>query len=149
MKRIHNILFGLAILGLAALINCGGSDDPTPQQKTINLLTSKASWTLNSVIVPPQTATIEDDWVNFTVSFTPTSMTTMGYPQGCSAVWPSGSYTVSADGQTITSSAAPAGWSLSITTLTESAFNSVVSVPDGTEKGRVEALDGEYTFNMK
>jgi hypothetical protein len=149
MKRVYTILFGLAIVGLAGLISCGGDDEPTPKQKTINLLTSKNTWTLNSVIVPPQTATIEDDWQGFNVSFTQSSMTTQGYPDGCSAVWPSGTYTVSEDGQTITSSAAPAGWSLSISTLTEAAFNSVISVPDGTEKGRVEALDGEYTFNMK
>ena len=149
MKRIHTILFGLAIIGLAGLINCGGDSEPTPQEKAIQMLTSKSSWTLNSVIVPPQTATIADDWTGFTVSFTQTSMTTAGYPSESSAVWPSGSYTVSTDGTTITSSAAVAGWSLKIATLTSTAFNSTVTVPDGVETGRVEALDGDYTFNMK
>ena len=149
MKRINTIFFGLAIFGLAGLINCGGDSEPTPKEKTIQMLTAKTKWTLNSVIVPAQTATIADDWANFNVSFTQTSMTTAGYPSGASAVWPSGSYSVSEDGKTITSTAAPAGWVLQISTLTDLAFNSTVTVPDGVETGRIEALDGDYSFNMK
>lgn len=149
MKTLQTLAFVFALAGLAGLISCGGDDEPTPQEKAIQMLTSKTSWTVNSVIVPPQTATISDDWTSFTVSFTNTTMSTSGFPTGAGDVWPSGSYTVSEDGNTITSSAAPTGWVLNIATLTETTFNSTITVPDGVEIGRVEALDGDYTFNLK
>lgn len=149
MKKLQAIVFAVVLAGLAGLISCGGSDDPTPKEKAIQMLTSKTSWTVNSVVVPAQTATIADDWSAFTVSFTNTTMSTSGYPTGAEAVWPSGSYSVSEDGMTITSSAAPSGWVLNIATLTETSFNSTISVPDGVEIGRVDALDGDYTFNLR
>ncbi|MCK5372659.1 MAG: hypothetical protein KAQ62_29045, partial [Cyclobacteriaceae bacterium] len=103
--------------------------------------------TVSSVNVPVTSATTDDMWINFKVSFTKTNMTTSGHPTGAQAVWPSGSYTVSEDGKSITRQD---GVLMSLNPITETNFTSIFTVPDGTEIGsRIAALDGEYTFNMK
>jgi len=127
--------------------NCGGDDDESAQDKTIRLLTEKTEWTVQSVSVPSNTATSSAEWASFKLSFTKTNMTCSGHPAGAQAVWPSGPYTVSDDGKTITRSDDVA---MSVLELTETAFRVNFAVPEGTELGgRIEALDGEYTFNMK
>jgi hypothetical protein len=146
MKTLKTLLFSAALAGLFILSGCPNSSEESDHDKAMKLLTSK-TWTLNSVVIPPNTATTEDDWAGFTVSFTSTNMSTNGHPTGASAVWPSGSYTLSEDGKTITRSDQVV---MTILTLTETSFNTTFTVPVGTEiGGRIEALDGDYTFNMK
>ncbi len=146
MKTLKTLLVSATLLGLIVLSGCPGDGEDSAYDKAMKLLASK-TWTLNTVVVPPQTATIPDDWVNFTVSFTSSSMSTSGHADGATAVWPSGSYTLSQDGKTITRSDQVV---MTILTLTETSFNVTFTVPVGTNVGgRIEALDGDYTFNMK
>ncbi len=115
-------------------------------QMTKNILTSK-TWVYSSVNTPPNTASTGTDWVNFTVSFTASDMTTSGHYTGAQAVWPSGTYTVSEDGKSITRQD---GVVMTLNPITESNFTAIFTVPPGTETGgRIAALGGEYTFNMK
>ncbi|MDZ7608666.1 MAG: hypothetical protein U5K79_24470 [Cyclobacteriaceae bacterium] len=143
-------LFLLGVIALAVLVtfqNCGDKDNESAKDKTIRLLSDKTEWTVQSVSVPAGTATTSADWLAFKLSFTKSNMTCSGHPVGAQAVWPSGGYTVSDDGKTITRSDAVA---MSVLELTETAFRVNFAVPDGTELGgRIAALDGEYTFNMK
>lgn len=146
MKTLKTLFLSTTIIGLFILSGCPNDKKETDHDKAMKLLTSK-TWTVNSVVVPPQTATIPDDWAGFKVTFSSTSMTASGHAAGASAVWPSGSYTLSEDGKTITRSDQVV---MTVLTLTENSFNVTFTVPVGTEiGGRIEALDGDYTFNMK
>ena len=146
MKKF-NLTF-LSILLFTALLvfqNCNNGDEDDPKTVTQNILKSK-NWTVSSVVVPPNTATEDSDWLSFAVSFSGTNMTTSGHPTGAQAVWPSGSYTVSDDGKTITRGD---GVVMSLNPISESNFTAIFTVPEGTEiGGRIAALDGEYRFNM-
>ena len=105
------------------------------------------TWTVSSVAVPVNTATESSDWVDFTVSFSDTNMTTAGHPTGAQVVWPSGTYSVSDDGKTITRGD---GTVMQLNPVTETNFTAIFSMPPGTVIGaRIAALDGEYRFNMK
>ena len=144
--------FKIAGLGLFVVICtvlfqfCSNSSEESAKDAAINILVSR-QWVVSSVSVPSGTATTDDEWDNFTVSFTRDNMTTAGYPAGASAVWPSGSYTMSEDGRSITRSD---GVVMVLNPLTESNFTSIFTVPEGTEIGaRIAALEGDYTFNMK
>ncbi len=146
MKSLPTLLLSTALLGLLILSGCPNNGEESDYDKALKLLKSK-TWVVSSVVVPPQTATLPEDWVNFTVSFTDTQMTTNGHPTGAEAVWPSGSFTLSQDGKSITRSD---NVTMTILALTETAFNVTFTVPEGTEiPGRISALDGDYTFNMK
>jgi len=137
----------MALAMLVTFQNCGNKDDESAKDKTIRLLTEKTEWTVQSVSVPANTATTSTEWTNFKLSFTKSNMTCSGWPTGAQAVWPSGAYTVSDDGETITRAD---GVAMTVLELTETAFRVNFAVPDGTELGgRIAALDGEYTFNMK
>ena len=140
------LLTALAFVMLLGFQNCGGDDSADAKQVTINILKSK-TWTVSSVSVPVSTATESSDWLNFKVAFSDTNMTTSDYPTGAQAVWPSGTYTVSEDGKSITRAD---GVVMQLNPITESNFTSIFTVPDGTEiSGRIAALGGEYRFNMK
>lgn len=148
MKNIGSIL--LIIFMTASLLVfqfCSDStDEPTDKEVTEEILRSN-NWTTVSVNVPSNTATDSDDWINFGVSFSETNMTTTGHPAGAEAVWPSGTYTVSEDGKSITRGD---GIIMSLSNLSESSFTTSFSVPDGTHiGGRIAALDGPYSFSMK
>ncbi len=146
MKTLPTILLSATLLGLLVLTGCPGNGEESDYDKAMNLLTSK-KWVYSSVVVPPQTATLPEDWANFFVSFTSTQMTAGGHPTGAEAVWPSGSFTLSQDGKTITRSDDVV---MTILVLTETSFNVTFTVPEGTEiPGRISALDGDYTFNLK
>lgn len=142
--------FALSTLFLFASLlvfqNCGEDDKETAKQVTENILKSK-EWTVSSVTVPVNSATQDDDWVpNFKVSFGST-MTTSGHPTGATAVWPSGSYTVSEDGKSITRGD---GVVMALNPITATNFTARFAIPDGTNIGaRIAELGGEYTFNMK
>ena len=126
--------------------NCGKDDKDTPKDVTIKILTSK-TWRVQNVNVPINTATESQDWLNFTVSFTQTNMTTQGHPTGATVVWPSGTYTVSEDGKTLTRQD---GIVMTLNPITETNFTATFTMPPGTEiSGRVASLEGEYVFNMK
>ena len=142
----------IASLGLFAVFStvffqfCSNSSEESAKDAAINILVSK-EWVVSSVSVPSGTATTDDEWTNFTVSFTRDNMTTAGYPAGASAVWPSGPYTMSEDGRSITRSDDVV---MVLNPLTETNFTSIFTVPQGTEIGaRIAALEGDYTFNMK
>lgn len=148
MKNLQLTLLTISAFSfLLVFQNCGDKKkDEEPKQVTINILKAK-NWTVSSVNVPVNSATESSDWTNFTVSFSDTNMTTSGHPVGASAVWPSGAYTVSEDGKSITRAD---GVVMQLSTISESNFTSIFTVPDGTEiGGRIAALGGEYTFNMK
>lgn len=147
MKKVRIAIFSIAVLSLLATFqNCGGSSDEDPATVTKNILMSK-TWVYSSVNTPDNTATIGTDWENFTVKFNESDMVASGQATGASAVWPSTSYTVSEDGKTITRGD---GVSMLFNPISETNFTSTFTVPDGTELGgRIAALGGDYTFNMK
>jgi hypothetical protein len=145
MKSIQTILSLVVLAGLIGLVGCNGGDGETEKDRVLKLL--KKTWTYNSVVVPPQTATEGTDWVGFNVTFSDTNMTTGGHPTGATVIWPSGTFSLSDDGKRITRQD---GVVMTITTLTENAFSVTFTMPAGTEiSGRVQALDGDYTFNLK
>lgn len=148
MKKFSFALLTLSLItSLMVFQNCGGEDKETAKQVTENILKSK-EWTVSSVTVPVNSATQDDDWVSFKVSFNGTSMTTSGHPTGATAVWPSGSYTVSEDGKSLTRTSD--GVVMALNPITATNFTARFTVPDGTDIGaRIAELGGGYTFNMK
>lgn len=149
MKKVKIAILSIAAIALLVTFqNCGGSDEPDdPATVTKNILMSKATWTVATVNVPANTATTSDQWTSFTVKFNANDMVTTSHPTGASAVWPSTTYTVSADGKTISRGD---GVSMLLNPVTENNFTAIFTVPQGTEiGGRIEALGGDYTFNMK
>jgi len=147
MKKLSLAFLGiLSLLVLMTFQNCGEDDEPTPAENTKNILMSK-TWVYGSVNTPANTATIGDDWINFSVQFSESTMTTSGHPTGASAVWPSGGYTISEDGNTITRTSDNV--TIVLNPLSESNLTATFTVPAGTELSRVAALGGEYVFNLK
>ncbi len=148
MKKLRSFFLATAALTmLVTFQNCGGGDDESAKDKTINTLSEKTNWTVQSVSVPAGTATTSSEWTAFNISFTKSNMTCAAWPTGAQAVWPSGPYTVSEDGKTITRAD---GVAMSILELSETVFKVSFEVPAGTELGgRIAALGGDYTFNMK
>jgi hypothetical protein len=123
---------------------------PTPDVKTqkIGYLKDKSGGWTGSVNVPTGSATTADQWTNFKAVFSESSITTSGYPTGCSAVWPSGTYTVNDDVTQITRTAD--GVVMQVTSLTETSLTVRFTVPDGVViGGRVQVLSGEYTFTLQ
>ena len=147
MKNFKIALLTIFVFALLLVIqNCGDKNEEDPKQVTINILMTK-TWTVSSVSVPVSTATESSDWIDFKVAFSETNMTTSDYPTGSQAVWPSGTYSVSDDGKSITRAD---GVVMQLNPITETNFTAIFTVPDGTEiGGRIAALDGEYRFNMK
>ena len=145
MKKSTFAVLSVFVLGVFLVFqNCGGSTEPNPKEVTENILKSK-TWKVVSVTVPVNSATESSDWVSFTVSFG-ASMTTSGHASGAEAVWPTGAYTVSEDGKSVTRGD---GVVMRLQPITETNFTSIFTVPPGTEiGGRIAALDGEYTFSM-
>ena len=142
-------LFALSFLLVGALLvfqNCGGDDEETPKDATTNMLKGKTEWVVSSVTTPESSATEDSDWANFKVSFS-SQMTTSGHPSGATAVWPSGSYTVSEDGKTVTRGD---GIVMQLNPITATNFTARFSIVGEDIGGaRIASLDGEYTFNMK
>ena len=147
MKILKTIFFLFAVGGLLTFIGCSKESDlESAKGLAMKNLISKM-WTVNSLVVPPGTATDESEWQSFTVKFTETTMTTAGYPTGSSAVWPSGAYTLSAEGKVITRAD---GVVMTVITLNETAFTTTFMVSSGTHVGgRIAELGGDFTFNMK
>lgn len=147
MKAIKTSIFSIALIVTLLLFqHCKKDNGESDQDVTINKLKSK-EWVVNSVNVPASTATLSSDWDNFKMSFTATQITTSGHPALARAVWPSGSCTVSEDGKSITRHD---GVVMHLNSVTETGFTVTFAVPPGTDTGgRIAALDGEYTFNMK
>lgn len=142
-------LFALSFLVIGALLvfqNCGGDDEETPKDATTNMLKGKTEWVVSSVTTPESSATEDSDWANFKVSFS-SQMTTSGHPTGATAVWPTGSYTVSEDGKTVTRGD---GIVMQLNPITATNFTARFSIVGEDIGGaRIASLDGEYTFNMK
>ena len=147
MKKISLSVLSVFIIGVLLVFqNCGNKDDETAKQRTERILTSK-NWTVSSVNVPVNTATESTDWVDFTVSFNASSMTTTQHPTGAQVVWPSGGYTVNEGGDQVTRAD---GIMMFINPITDTNFTATFTMPSGTEIGaRIASLEGEYTFNMK
>ena len=90
MKSLSRLLFYfLFIAAITVFDGCKEKKDETETNTTISILTSKSPWVVSSVNVPLTSATVDSDWVDFKVSFTSTNMTTVDYPTGAKAVWPS------------------------------------------------------------
>ncbi len=148
MKNLRlALLTGLVFVMALGFQNCKKKNEEDPKQVTINILKSK-TWIVSSVAVPVNTATESSDWVDFKVTFSDTNMTTADYPTGAVDVWPSGPYTVSDDGKSITRSSD--NIIMQLNPVTDTNFTAIFTPPPGTEIGaRIASLDGEYRFNMK
>lgn len=147
MRKLRLTLLNVFIIAtLAVFQNCVKDNKESDKEITTNILASK-EWVVNSVNVPGNTATVGADWDSFKVSFTATNITTRDYPLGAQAVWPSGSYTVSEAGKSITRHD---GVVILLSPMTETGFTAIFTVPAGTDAGgRIASLEGEYVFNMK
>ena len=154
MKVLRKVILALiGALFITSFYNCGGGDDPappTPSQKEIEtayLVDKSGGWSLKSVTVPSATATTEDQWGNFKVTVSSSTMSTSGHPSGSNAVWPTGGWTMNESGNTITRAD---GVVMTVRTLTATSFMVSFTVPDGTEiSGRIAALDGDYVFDLE
>ena len=147
MKISGKIVLIVLIPGILLLFqNCEKKKtEPTPKQITEDILGSK-TWVVSSVTVPINSATESSDWANFTVAFGG-SMITSGHASGAEVVWPSGTYTVSEDGRSVTRSD---GVQMLLTNVSESGFTSTFAiVNEDIDQGRIASLDGEYVFNMR
>ncbi len=144
----YSILIYVVPLFLLTFSNCSKTEEESIKDKLSRYLTEKSGgWSLASIIVPLNTATTEDDWMDFKLTVTTTNMNTSGHPIGADAVWPSGSWMMNDKGTTITRGD---GVVMDIISLTESKFTVSFIVPDGTEiGGRIAALNGEYIFNLE
>ena len=147
MRKLRFILLNVfVIVAITVFQNCTEETKETEREITINTLMSK-EWAVNSVNVPSNTATVSTDWNNFKASFSATNITTKDHAPGAEAVWPSGSYTVSEDGKSITRHDDVV---MLLSSISETGFTATFTVPAGTETGgRIAALDGGYTFNLK
>jgi len=147
MKKVSLAILGIFAFGVFLTFqNCGDKTDPDPNADAKELLMSK-TWTYSSVNTPDESATIGADWANFSVQFGEVNMTTSGHADGAEVVWPSGTYSVTNEGKTI-----ERGDNVDMTVTTLSSTNLVVVFTltgDHHVGGRVAALDGEYTFNLK
>ncbi len=147
MKTLrYTFLVFFAIATILFFQNCS-KESVNPIEENTNKLRAKTQWTVSSVNVPINSATLSSDWANFTVSFTETNMTTSGFPTDAQAVWPSGTYEMSTDGTIATRQD---GVVMTLNPLTETNFTASFSVDEGVVLGgRLAALDGEYIFNMQ
>lgn len=152
MKTIKYILLVLCMaIYVLSLYSCKKDDpkpDPTQREIKTDFLVNKSNdWTLKSITVPINSATTEDQWVNFKLSVSSSSMTTSGHASGATAVWPSGGWTMSEDAKTITRAD---NIVMSVRTLTAIEFSVSFSVPDGTDAGgRITELGGDYIFILE
>ena len=151
MNILRTLFFVAGVGALMLFANCDGGSSgggTTPEEDLMALLQSKTwSASANSVSVPANSATIDSDWDNFTVSFGTSTMSTNGHPTGANVVWPTGSTWTLTDITTITR-----GDGVAMTIVTATTSNLVVrfTMPPGTEiGGRVASLEGEYTFNLQ
>lgn len=145
MKKVKSILLlTIQVSVLFALHNC---TDPTSDREVVEGILLKKSWKVYSVVVPMNTATDSDEWMNFLVYFSKDNMYTSGYPKGAEAVWFNASYSLSEDGKSISRED---GVVMSLINATEASITIVFSVPEGTRTGgRIAALEGEYVFNLQ
>ena len=153
MKTIRYIILAFSVvLLLVSFNNCGekGEDDPEPTQKEIKtgfLINKTNGWSLKSITVPLTSATTEDQWVDFKLSVSTSTMSTSGHATGATAVWPTGAWIMDENGNTITRGD---GVVMSILTLTATGFRVSFAVPEGTEiNGRIASLDGDYIFDLE
>ena len=120
------------------------------EKLTAYLETKEGGWTVRSVTVPSASATTEDHWAAFKVIFSPGTMAVSGSPNGASAVWPSGGWTMDEEGKTITRED---GVVMNVRELTGTSL--VVSfiysdeAGNGGTDGRIISLDGDYSFSLK
>lgn len=149
MKKFNLSVLGVFVLSLLIVFqNCDKKDEETARERTLRILQSK-TWEVSSVNVPVNTATESADWIDFTVAFTESSMTTKDHPTGATAVWPGGAYTLSDDGTVITRQSDQV--EMLLNPISDTNFTAKFTVDPGTEigPGRIASLEGEYTFNMK
>ena len=144
-----NLFLSLIILISISLTNCDNGDDPQSikDERTGYLINKTGNWSLKSINVPVNSATTENEWTNFNLAVTTSTMTTSGHAPGAEAVWPTGDWTMNEGGTFITRED---GVVMSIITLTQTYFSVTFTVPDGVElSGRMAALDGEYLFELE
>jgi hypothetical protein len=148
MKKT-NLILSIFLLMSIPLMNCDNGDDPKSikEERTEYLVNKTGDWSLKSISVPANSATVESDWTNFNVSATASTITTSGHATGAEAVWPGGGWTMNEEGTSITRSD---GVVMTILALTETSFNVTFTVPEGTEiNNRIAALDGDYRFDLQ
>ena len=141
-------MFGISSTGF---FSCRPVDTQSLKEELTEHLTAKP-WDLESIDVPPNSATTPDDWDGFGLGVLPTQMNTSGHAPGATAVWPSGGWELAEDGKTITREDDVVMDVLELTaTSLVVTFVYADDEPDdnvGTD-GRIASLNGEYTFRLK
>lgn len=149
MKTLVKI-FTFFTLGLFVLLfaECSEEKIKTKQQEFTEFLVDKqGGWSLNSIVVPSNTATDEGDWAGFKLNVSASQMNTSGHPVGSMVVWPLGTWSMNESGTSITRND---GAVMNVITLNATQFKIRFTVPDDVHIGsRIAALGGEYTFDLK
>ncbi|MGK7393721.1 MAG: hypothetical protein ACNS62_04075 [Candidatus Cyclobacteriaceae bacterium M3_2C_046] len=146
MKYLKYIFSLLALLSLTLLMNCGGDDDPSPQQQLTNqLINNGTAWTIDGGSVTVDGAQPDADWSNFEVTFTDATFTTTGSP--APEVWPS-SGTWSFPDETTTSQIVTGDGVIISLNVTDNTLNLSFVAPWGIQ-GRVTSIGGDYNFTLK
>lgn len=147
MKILKISFLAVAVVSLVFFASCKKEkNEDSERDVKINLLVTHSPWNLTAADVADGTATEDDQWENFSVTFSTTNMTTSGHPAGAGGVWPSGSWTLSDDLSTIIVGSRE----YTISTLTSSTLQVSFVVPEEVELGaRTAALGGNYNFTFE
>ncbi len=100
--KIVLLLLPLFCLAYSCQTVCGCVEPPDSQTNGI-LMRKTNGWKLESVQLPLNKLSIEEDWEDFTLNFSDASPSyvTNGHPQGMELVWPSGQYSIGINGDEI------------------------------------------------
>ncbi len=149
MKIVKISFLATVVASLVFIASCKNNDDdgPSARDARIDLLVTHSPWNLTTANVPDGTATDDDQWSNFSVSFTTTTMTASNHATGASGVWPSGSWSLSSDLNTIVAGSRE----YTISSISSSSMQISFTVPENVELAgaRTAALGGNYVFTFE
>lgn len=148
MKIVKISFLATVVASLVFIASCKNNDDdgPSARDARIDLLVTHSPWNLTTADVADGTATEDGDWDNFSVSFTTTTMTASNHATGASGVWPSGSWSLSSDLNTIVAGSRE----YTISSISSSSMQISFTVPEEVELGaRTAALGGNYVFTFE
>lgn len=147
--NIKSTLFFAVLIGLTVISSCNKKKTtPNLKERNTTYINNKADgWILESIVLPSNSATIEDDWTNFTLTSSSTMMNTSGHATGAEAVWPSSSWIINDEGNEITRTTDNVV--MKIVNISESTLIVTFAISGDVHlNARIAALGGDYTFTL-